>query len=71
MDNSLFKGKRVDNNEWITGCLIKNIFFKKNTNESIYYILNVDNIEYDCFDDLNEFNGFYEVIPYTVEQINK
>ena len=56
----LFKAKRIDNGEWIRGDLITTPF--------IPYILDIINADYDCFEDLNEGNGIFEVDPETVCQ---
>lgn len=40
-DRYLFKGKRVDNGEWVIGNLITNVFFR--LGQSIPYILCPDN----------------------------
>lgn len=66
MEDILFRGKRIDNGEWVEGNLITNLFFK--SSQSIPYILNSDKAEYDCFEDLSEGNGIFEVDPSTVCQ---
>ena len=64
----LFRGKRVDNGEWVEGSLITNVFYTEKDHESIPYILNADMAEYDCFEDFNEYNGIYEVDEETICQ---
>lgn len=63
-DRYLFKGKRVDNGEWVTGSLITNVFFR--LGQSIPYILCPDKAKYDCFEDFTEGNGIFEVRPDTI-----
>ena len=66
-DRYLFRGKRKDNGEWIEGNLINCDFFN-NDGFSIFYILDTDNIEYDCWEDIAVEIGYLEVIPETVGQ---
>lgn len=63
-DRYLFKGKRVDNGEWVIGNLITNVFFR--LGQSIPYILCPDKAKYDCFEDFTEGNGIFEVRPDTI-----
>lgn len=63
-DRYLFKGKRVDNGEWVIGNLITNVFFR--LGQSIPYILCPDKAKYDCFEDFTEENGIFEVRPDTI-----
>ena len=63
----LFRGKRKDNGEWIEGNLINCDFFN-NDGFPIFYILDIDNIEYDCWEDIAVEIGYLEVIPETVGQ---
>ena len=63
-DRYLFKGKRVDNGEWVIGDLITNVFFR--LGQSIPYILCPDKAKYDCFEDFTEGNGIFEVRPDTI-----
>lgn len=63
----LFRGKRKDNGEWVYGNLINNAFFN-NDGFPISYILDTDNIEYDCWTDIAEQINDFEVIPETVGQ---
>lgn len=67
MREILFRGKRVDNGEWVQGSLVNNIFFRADTNSAIPYIINPDEYEdYDCMDDIGELA--VEVILETVGQ---
>ena len=63
----LFRGKRKDNGEWVEGNLINCAFFN-NDGFPIFYILDTDNIEYDCWEDIAEEIGYLEVIPETIGQ---
>lgn len=58
----LFKAKRIDNEEWVIGSLITNVFFR--LGQSIPYILCPDKAEYGCFEDFTVF----EVQPDTICQ---
>ncbi len=62
----LFRGKRVDNGEWIEGSLISGAF--TTLGRDIKYILCPDKADYDCFEDFSEENGIFEVITETVGQ---
>lgn len=64
----LFRGKRVDNGEWIRGDLIATPFIRDITQQNIIYILDVTKADYDCFEDLVEDNGIFEVDHETVCQ---
>ena len=66
-DRYLFRGKRKDNNEWVEGSLINCAFFN-NDGFPIFYVLDTDNIEYDCWEDIAEEIDYLEVIPETVGQ---
>ena len=68
MREILFRGKRIDNGEWIYGSLVTNIFFHMKSGKSIQYILNVSEIDYDCFEDLTDGYGYYEVDTDTIGQ---
>lgn len=68
MREILFRGKRVDNGEWIRGDLITTPFIRNTTQQNIIYILDVTKADYDCFEDLVEDNGIFEVDPETVCQ---
>mgnify|MGYP002680596134 CR=1 FL=1 len=61
------KAKRKDNGEWVEGNLINCAFFN-NDGFPIFYILDTDNIEYDCWEDIAEEIDSLEVIPETVGQ---
>ena len=64
----LFKAKRIDDGEWIIGDLITTVFLRREEgreDEPIPYILDVTKADYDCFDDLAEDNGIFEVFPET------
>jgi len=63
----LFRGKRVDNGEWIEGSLVNNIFFFAGTNCSAPYIINPDEYEeYCCMEDIGELA--VKVLEETVGQ---
>lgn len=66
MREILFKAKRLDNGEWVEGSLITGVFLRGG--KYIPYILNADLAEYVCFEDFNEENGIFEVIPETLCQ---
>lgn len=68
MREILFRGKRVDNGEWIRGDLITTPFIRNETQQNIIYILDITKADYDCFEDLVEDNGIFEVDPETVCQ---
>lgn len=68
MREILFRGKRVDNGEWIRGDLITTPFIRNETQQNIIYILDITKADYDCFEDLTEDNGIFEVDPSTVCQ---
>lgn len=68
MREILFKGKRVDNGEWIRGDLITTPFIRNETQRNIIYVLDITKADYDCFEDLIEDNGIFEVEPETVCQ---
>lgn len=68
MREILFRGKRIDNGEWIRGDLITTPFIRNTTQQNIIYILDVTKADYDCFEDLVEDNGIFEVDPETVCQ---
>jgi uncharacterized phage protein (TIGR01671 family) len=65
-----FRGRRVDNGEWVYGSLINNAFVRSATNETIPYIFDENlNKDYDSFEDIaNILDAFGEVIPETVGQ---
>lgn len=68
MREILFKAKRIDNGEWINGDLITTPFIRNETQENIPYILDITKADYDCFEDLSEGNGIFEVDPSTICQ---
>lgn len=68
MREILFRGKRADNGEWIRGDLITTPFTRRETQQNIIYILDITKADYDCFEDLIEDNGIFEVDPETVCQ---
>lgn len=63
-----FRGKKSDNGEWIIGDLITTPFIRNETQQNIIYILDITKADYDCFEDLTEDNGIYEVDTETVCQ---
>ncbi len=63
----LFRGKRKDGGQWVAGNLINCAFFN-NDGFPMFYILDTDNIEYDCWEDIAEEINYLEVIPETVGQ---
>jgi|SRR5690606_17829756 len=65
----LFRGKRIDNGEWIQGSLVTGAFVKSATGQDIPYIFNTDECSNaDCFEDFTDDYGYYEVDPDTVGQ---
>lgn len=66
MRKRLFRGKRVDNAEWICGNFVTGIFFKSENKKPINYIMTGDFIDYDCFEDFTDDYGYYEVLPESV-----
>ena len=70
MGEILFRGKRVDNGEWVEGSLITDVFYRvgEGNKNSIPYILSVSGIDYDSWEDLDDDYGLYEVDPDTVGQ---
>ena len=63
-----FRGKRIDDGEWMYGSLVDNLWFKADDKSPIPQIIApTDN--YSCWDDLNEDGeGIYDVNPATVGQ---
>jgi len=57
-----FRGKRIDNGEWVYGSLINNAF-----DESAYIFTIEHDENFDCWEDIREVN-FFEVDPETVGQ---
>lgn len=67
MDRYKFRGKRLDNGEWVEGSLINNLFFDSKTKRPITYIVHTsEHQEYDSFDDIEVLAA--EVDPATVGQ---
>jgi len=67
MREILFRGKRVDNGEWVEGSLVNNVFFHVDTKGAIPYIINpYEYEEYDCMEDIGDLA--VEVTPETVGQ---
>jgi hypothetical protein len=67
MREILFRGKRVDNGEWVEGSLVNNIFRRVDTYASVPYIISPDEYEeYCCMEDIGELA--VEVAPETVGQ---
>ena len=66
MREILFRGKRIDNGNWVEGGLISGVFTA--LGQDIKYILCPDKADYDCFEDFSEENGIFEVIHETVGQ---
>lgn len=67
MREILFRGKRVDNGEWVEGSLVNNIFFRAESNRPVLYIINPDEYEeYNCMEDIGKLA--VEVILETVGQ---
>jgi uncharacterized phage protein (TIGR01671 family) len=64
----LFRGKRIDNGEWVEGDLFSGAFYHRDNNENCCYILDYDKMEYDSFESIFEQLDDYEVIPKTVGQ---
>lgn len=65
----LFRGRRIDNGEWIQGSLVTRAFVKSATGQDIPYIFNTDECSNaDCFEDFTDNYGYYEVDPATVGQ---
>jgi len=67
-DRYLYRGKRLDNGEWISGSLIHNAFVDAETREPRYYIFNCDTSDSDCFEDMSEGLEYFCVDPSTVGQ---
>lgn len=64
-----FRGKRLDNSEWLYGSLINNAFTVSATGAQCTYIFDNSIIEYDCFTEIGEIvDDIGEVDPATVGQ---
>ena len=71
MEEILFRGKRIDNDEWVEGDLFSNAFFRGKDKSNCCYILDYDKIEYDDFQSIFEQIDEFEVDPETIcEYIN-
>lgn len=55
MNNHEYRGKRIDNGEWVYGSLVKDVFF--------VYPENEEKVHYFIFENLNTF---HEVTPETI-----
>lgn len=62
----LFRGKRIDNGEWVEGSLVTGVFFR--LGQEIPYMFCPNLADYDCFEDFSEENGIFEVDPSTICQ---
>ena len=67
-DRYLFRGKRLDNGEWVQGSLIHNAFCDYETKTPLLYIFNADNSDMDSFEELSEDLEYFRVDPATVGQ---
>lgn len=65
-DRYLFRGKRIDNGEWVEGSLVTGVFFR--LGQEIPYMFCPNLADYDCFEDFSEENGIFEVEPSTICQ---
>src|SRR5690625_4636610 len=63
-----YRGKSIITGEWLYGSLINNGFFKANDGSPIFYILDTEKMEYDCFEDIGEQLDDFQVIPESVGQ---
>jgi uncharacterized phage protein (TIGR01671 family) len=73
MREYLFRGKRKDNNEWVYGCLVNNLFIFDKDKSPVCYIVPDPNLNesvpyYDCWEDIANWIDDYEVIHETVGQ---
>jgi uncharacterized phage protein (TIGR01671 family) len=59
----------AENGDWVFGNLVHNVFCKRESKEDIYYIMNTNLLtDFDCFEDLAEDYGYYEVDADSVGQ---
>lgn len=70
MREILFRGKRIDNGEWVEGSLITGVFYYIGEGNliPIPYILSISDIYFDSWKDIDEDYGLYEVDRSTVGQ---
>jgi uncharacterized phage protein (TIGR01671 family) len=63
-----FRGKRIDNGEWIEGDLLSSAFWSLIDGANCCYILDYDKIKYDDFQSIFEVIDDYEVDSKTIGQ---
>lgn len=68
MREIIFRGKRIDNGEWVEGDLFSNAFYKRDGYKNCCYILDYNKMEYDSFESIFEQLDDFEVDPETVSQ---
>ncbi|WP_018629216.1 YopX family protein [Niabella aurantiaca] len=71
MREYIFRGKRVDNGEWVYGCLVNNLWVKSELTDSpgvatVEIIARLN--DYECWEDLEDCGNIIEVMPETVGQ---
>ena len=64
----IFRGKRIDNGEWVEGDLISNAFTRVADGSKCCYILDYKKIDYQDFGDVFSMLDEFEVDPETVGQ---